>query len=65
MEDVEFDNKETFEQKVATIKGSFFKGEVTESVDEVNSMAGEDTAEVVALTDNMSRYTQAITKFNK
>jgi|TARA_B110000483_G_scaffold68731_1_gene85863 hypothetical protein len=65
VEDVEFDNKETFEQKVATIKGSFFKGEVTESVDEVNSMAGEDTAEVVALTDNMSRYTQAITKFNK
>ena len=65
VEDVEFDNKETFERKVATIKGSFFKSEVTESVNEVNSMAGEDTAEVVALTDNMSRYTQAITKFNK
>jgi hypothetical protein len=64
VEDVEFDNKETFEQKVSTIKDSFFKGEVTESVDEVNSMAGEDTAEVVELSDNMSRYTQAITKFN-
>jgi len=65
VEDVEFDNKETFEQKVATIKGSFFKGEVTESVDEVNSMAGEDTAEIVEVSDSMSRYTQAITKFNK
>jgi hypothetical protein len=65
VEDVEFDNKETFEQKVATIKGSFFKSEVTESVDEVNSMAGEDTAEIVEVSDSMSRYTQAITKFNK
>jgi hypothetical protein len=65
VEDVEFDNKETFEQKVATIKGSFFKGEVTESVDEVNSMAGEDTAEIVDVSESMARYTQAITKFNK
>ena len=65
MEDVEFDNKETFEQKVSTIKDSYFKGEVTESVDEVNSMAGEDTAEVVEVSEAMSRYTQAITKFNK
>ena len=65
VEDVEFDTKETFEQKVSTIKSSFFKGEVTESVDEVNSMAGEDTAQVEVLSDNMSRYTQAITKFNK
>ena len=65
VEDVEFDNKETFEQKVATIKDSYFKGEVTESVDEVNSMAGEDTAEVVEVSEAMSRYTQAITKFNK
>ena len=51
VEDVDFDNKETFEQKVATIKESFFKGEVTESVDEVNSMAGEDSAEVVAVSE--------------
>jgi len=65
VEDVEFDNKETFEQKVATIKESYFAKEVTESVDEVNSMAGEDTAEVVEVSEAMSRYTQAITKFNK
>ena len=65
MEDVEFDNKETFEQKVATIKESYFKGEVTESVDEVNSLVGEDEAPADELNETMSRYTQAITKFNK
>ncbi len=64
-EDVEFDNKETFEQKVETIKQSYFKGEVSESVDEVNSIAGEDEAPAEELSDVMSRYTQAITKFNK
>ena len=64
-EDVEFDNKETFEQKVETIKQSYFKGEVNESVDEVNSIAGEDEAPAEELSDVMSRYTQAITKFNK
>ena len=64
-EDVEFDNKEAFEQKVETIKQSYFKGEVNESVDEVNSIAGEDEAPAEELSDVMSRYTQAITKFNK
>jgi len=64
-EDVDFDNKETFEQKVDTIKQSYFKGEVKESVDEVNSIAGEDEAPAEELNDTMSRYTQAITKFNK
>ena len=64
-EDVEFDNKESFEQKVETIKQSYFKGEVNESVDEVNSIAGEDEAPAEELNDVMSRYTQAITKFNK
>ena len=64
-EDVEFDNKEAFEQKVETIKQSYFKGEVSESVDEVNSIAGEDEAPAEELNDVMSRYTQAITKFNK
>ena len=64
-EDVEFDNKETFELNVETIKQSYFKGEVSESVDEVNSIAGEDEAPAEELSDVMSRYTQAITKFNK
>ena len=50
---------------VCHIKQSYFKGEVSESVDEVNSIAGEDEAPAEELNDVMSRYTQAITKFNK
>lgn len=65
VEDVEFDNEESFTQKVETVKESYFKGEVTESVDEVNSIAGEDEAPAEDLNEAMSRYTQAITKFNK
>lgn len=65
VEDVEFDNEESFTQKVDTVKESYFKGEVTESVDEVNSIAGEDEAPAEDLNEAMSRYTQAITKFNK
>ena len=65
VEDVEFDNEETFKQKVETVKDSYFKGEVSESVDEVNSIAGEDEAPAEDLSEAMSRYTQAITKFNK
>ena len=65
VEDVEFDNEESFTQKVETVKESYFKGEVSESVDEVNSIAGEDEAPAEDLSEAMSRYTQAITKFNK
>jgi len=65
VEDIEFDNKETFENKVATVKDSYFKGEVSESVDEVDSLLGEENVSEEAVSDSMSRYTQAITKFNK
>jgi hypothetical protein len=65
VEDIEFDNKETFENKVKTVKDSYFKGEVTESVDEVDSLLGEENADESVVSDSMSRYTQAITKFNK
>ena len=64
VEDIDFDNKETFEMKVKTVKESYFKQEVTESVDEVDSLLGEGDQEV-DLSDTMARYTQAITKFNK
>ena len=64
VEDIEFDNKETFEMKVKTVKESYFKQEVTESVDEVDSLLGEGTVDV-DVSDSMSRYTQAITKFTK
>ena len=64
VEDIEFDSKETFEMKVKTVKESYFKQEVTESVDEVDSLLGEGTVDV-DVSDSMSRYTQAITKFTK
>jgi len=64
VEDIEFDNKETFEMKVKTVKESYFKQEVIESVDEVDSLLGEGTVDV-DVSDSMSRYTQAITKFTK
>ena len=47
--------------KVKTVKESYFTSSIVESVDEVNSLIGEDTAPV-AVSDTMSRYTQAITK---
>jgi hypothetical protein len=50
--------------KVKTVKESYFKQEVTESVDEVDSLLGEGTVDV-DVSDSMSRYTQAITKFTK
>jgi hypothetical protein len=50
---------------VKTVKESYFKGEVTESVDEVDSLLGEDNADESVISDSMSRYTQAITNFKK
>lgn len=65
VEDIEFDNKETFEMKVKTVKESYFTKEVTESVDEVDSLLGEDNVSEEAVSESMSRYTQAITNFTK
>ena len=64
VEDIEFDNKESFEMKVKTVKESYFTKEVNETADEVDSLLGEDNQEI-DLSDAMARYTQAITKFNK
>ena len=64
VEDIEFDNRETFEMKVKTVKESYFTKEVNESSDEVASIVGEDSVDI-DLSDTMARYTQAITKFNK
>ncbi len=50
--------------KVKTVKESYFTKEVNESVDEVDSLIGQDSQDV-DLSDAMSRYTQAISKFNK
>jgi hypothetical protein len=64
VEDIDFDDANTFEMKVKTVKESYFTKEVNESVDEVDSLIGQDSQDV-DLSDAMSRYTQAISKFNK
>ena len=65
VEDVEFEDSETFENKVNVIKDSYFKQEVSESTDESDALVGEDGEAVSAeLSPNMSAYTQAIKNFN-
>jgi hypothetical protein len=62
VEDVEFEDEETFAQKVATVKESYFTKKVTESVD----IEEEDTGETPVVTsDVMSQYLSAIQKTNK
>lgn len=64
VEDIDFDDAETFEMKVKTVKESYFKADTSNSVDEVDGLIGNDTAPV-DVSDTMSAYTQAISKFNK
>lgn len=65
VEDIEFDNKDNFEMKVKVVKESYFKKDISESVDEVSNVVGNDEAPAEAVTESMSKYTQAISKFNK
>ena len=62
VEDVEFEDEDTFQTKVSTIKSSYFKNEVNESADEVDSLLGEDNADESVVSESMARYTQAINK---
>ena len=64
VEDIEFDNKESFEVKVKTVKESYFKNDSDESVDEVDSLLGAGEMEIDS-SDSMTQYTQAITNFTK
>jgi hypothetical protein len=63
VEAIDFEDKETFEMKVQTVKESYFSSEVSETESEVDAAIGND-ATSVELSDAMSRYTQAITKSN-
>jgi len=65
VEDVEFEDSETFENKVKVIKDSYFKQEVSESTDEADAVVGNDESTPVEISETMSAYTNAITKFNK
>lgn len=67
VEDIDFDNKETFEKKVKTVVESYFKQEGQETADEVDSLLGEENADEKStdVSEAMSQYTQAITKYEK
>ena len=62
VEDVDFENEETFAQKVATIKESYFTKKVTESVDIEEEDDGDSP---VVQSSVMSQYLSAIQKTNK
>ncbi len=65
VEDIDFDDAESFEMKVNVVKESYFKAEGQESVDEAQQLAGTDEAPVAEVSDSMARYTSAISKLNK
>ena len=64
VEDIDFDDAESFEMKVNVVKESYFKSETPEVVSEVQDVVGTDEAPA-EINDVMARYTQAITKFSK
>ena len=64
VEDIDFDDAESFEMKVNVIKESYFKSETAEAVSDVQEVVGTDEAPA-DVSDVMARYTQAITKFSK
>ena len=64
VEDIEFDDAETFEMKVKTVKESYFEKEIVESVDEADALVGEEESPVET-SSAMNAYTQAISKHIK
>ena len=64
VEDIDFDDAESFEMKVNVVKESYFRSEAQESVDEAQQLVGTDEAPA-DISDVMARYTSAISKFNK
>ena len=64
VEDIEFDDAETFEMKVKTVKESYFEKEIVESVDEADALVGEEESPVES-SSLMNAYTQAISKHIK
>jgi len=64
--DIDFEDSETFETKVKTVRESYFKSENGSSVDEADAIAGEDTDPNEGnVSETMSAYTQAISKHNQ
>ena len=64
VEDVEFEDEETFAQKVATVKESYFTKEVTESK-EAEFTEAEDGDSPLQVSASMDQYLKALQKTNK
>ena len=62
-EDIDFDDEETFTQKVATIKESYFTKKSAESAD-IEEDASDDDVQAVA-SDTMAQYLSAIQRTKK
>ena len=62
VEDVDFDDAESFAAKVQTVKESYFTKKVSESADIVEDDNGDDIVEASSM---MAQYLSAIQKTNK
>ena len=60
VEDIDFEDAESFAKKVETVKQSYFVKNVTEAVDEIETAINENDDEV-ELSPVMSRYVTALT----
>jgi len=65
VEDIDFEDEETFEMKVKTVKESYFNQDSPVTVDESDALIGKDGGAEVPTSDTMSAYTQAISKLNQ
>jgi len=65
VEDIDFEDEETFEMKVRTVKESYFKSEPGESTDESDALIGKDGGAEASVSSTMNAYTQAISKLNQ
>ena len=65
VEDVEFEDEETFAQKVETVKASYFKKDVTESTEAAFVATEEDGDSPVITSGSMDMYLKALSKTSK
>ena len=64
VEDIDFEDEETFAKKVATVKESYFKKDVTEST-EAEFTEAEDGDSPVQVSESMDMYLKALQKTQK
>jgi len=64
VEDIDFEDEETFAQKVETVKESYFKKEVTESTEAAYTDAEEGDAPI-QVSSSMDQYLKALQKTQK